>query len=393
MRGILSFIFAMAFMVFPDVIWADLAAPVLQFPASGEKIQLINNSTELQLRWSRVADATAYSLDVSGPSGFGSFNNAMVEQESSNPFVTFPINQLVAGDYVWSVSAINTTMVGAATASSFTILSGTVGGGDLIPPTLLFPPNFAFAKVASSQVTFRWAPVVGATEYLLQLPGAFPGPIPVREGKTEIRVQLIPQGSRIYPWNVTAVNDEQEGEVSGNRQILLTRHEWEPTEIAYRLASDWFRLGSVLNVHPDPPSPQGEPITNHYEGIELIPYQRDAKPSSIFGQTGPTPVSPGPGSEVPLVDSNSDLLVDTPFEWQFPNSVGYEFQLLDAEKNLIVSHLLPHPLSGDNPFTRISRTVGTGEFCWRVRALRNGGSDATPYSAYQSFTIILPDLN
>ena len=390
MRGLTAVLIIIGFQM---TSWAELEAPVLQFPATGEQIQLLNDSTQLQLRWSRVANATGYLLDVSGPPGFGSFDNAAVDQESSNPFVTYPINNLVAGDYIWSVSALNSSMIASSTPSSFTILSGTVGGGELIPPILLFPPDLAFAEVTSILITFRWAPVAGATQYLLQIPGAFPTPIEVEGGQTEVDVPLLIQGSRIYQWNVTAVNDEGQGEVSKNHQFLLTNFNWKPTEISYRLASDWFTLDSVLNVHPDPPSPQGEPITNHYEATELIPYQRDAKPSLTTGEAGPTLISPASGAEIPLVDSNNDLFIDTKFEWQFPSSKGYEFQFLDEEMNLIVTHLLPHPTTGENPSTLISRTIGTGNFFWRVRALVDDGSEATPFSETQAVTIVFPNLN
>ena len=388
MRGFLFFLVCIGW---GGMARAELEAPVLQFPSNGESIQLVNNSSDLQLRWSRVADATGYLLDVSGPPGFGSFNNADIEQEPSNPIVTYSINQLVAGDYVWSVSAVTASMVGMSTAATFKILSGTAGGGDLTPPILLFPPDLSFTEVASTRVTFKWAPVAEASHYLLQLPGEFPAPITVGNGMTQIDISFLPQGSKIYRWNVTAVNEEQtEGEVSVTRQFLLTRHHWSPTEILYRLSSDWFSLGSVLNVVPDPPAPQGEPITNHFEANALIPYQKGAKPKVEVGVNGPTPTSPGQGAEVPLVDSNNDLLIDTRFEWQFPNPDGYEFQLLDENQKLLVTHLLPHPTGVDPPSTRISRTTGEGDFFWRVRALKNNASEASPYSDYRAFSIVSP---
>ena len=106
-RGFACLIFLV---IFSRSVQCEIAAPVLQFPADGERIQLANQGADLQLRWTRIADATGYLLDVSGPAGFGSFDNAFVDQESANPIVTYPLNQLVAGDYVWSVSAVNATM-------------------------------------------------------------------------------------------------------------------------------------------------------------------------------------------------------------------------------------------------------------------------------------------
>ncbi|MCA9409814.1 MAG: hypothetical protein KC944_01300 [Candidatus Omnitrophica bacterium] len=390
-RGFACLIFLV---IFSRSVQCEIAAPVLQFPADGERIQLANQGADLQLRWTRIADATGYLLDVSGPAGFGSFDNAFVDQESANPIVTYPLNQLVAGDYVWSVSAVNATMVGSSTTSSFHIQSGTVGGGDLIPPILQFPPDLSFSKVASTRVTFKWAPVAGADHYLLQLPGVFPGPLSVLDGATEYTVQLLPQNSRIYTWNVTAVGEDGvEGEVSPSRRMLLTRHDWDPEETFFRLAADWFKLNSILNVVPDPPAPQGSPITNHFEAIALTPFQRDAKPSAVVGISGPIPIAPAAGAEVPLVDSNNDLLIDTKFEWQYPSPDGYEFQLLDENQNLIVTYLFPNPGGGGNPFTRISRTTGEGDFFWRVRALKNNATEASPYSAMRAFTIVNPLSN
>lgn len=367
-----------------------LEVPGLQSPTNGEQIHLIDNNTDLQLRWSRVASATGYLLDVSGPPGFGSFNNAFVDQEDLNPFVTYPLSQVTAGVYVWSVTAVSPPLVRPSLSSTFTIVSGTVGGGDLLAPTLLFPPDLAFAQVSSVHITFQWAPVGGATDYLLQLPGAFPSAIP-SGGATQYRFQLLPQGSRIYQWNVTAANDEEQGQVSKNRQFLLTRHKWAPTDILFQLASDWFTLNSVLNVHPDPPSPQGEPITNHFEAIELKPYQRAAKPKSTTGPNGPTPIRPLSGNQVPLADSNGDRLIDSVFEWSFPNSIGYEFQLFNEDETLIFTHLLPHPSGAQNPVTRIPVATGTGNFSWRVRALKDDGTEATPYSNLQPFTVFFTE--
>lgn len=365
-----------------------LDAPILQFPTNGESILLVNQSDSLQLRWSRVSDATGYLVNVSGPPAYGSFRGAEVEQETSNPFITYPLNQLTAGSYVWSVSAVNEAETGPSPTYTFEIRSGTVGGGDLTAPLLLFPPDYAFAQVASTRITFKWAPVAEATEYLFHLPGEFPAPIRVDGSMTELDVSFLTQGSKIHFWNVTAVNAQQtQGKTSETREFLLTRFGFTPTEIFYRLASDWFTLNSVLNVSPDPPFPQGEPITNHFEALALIPYQRGAKPSAVTGLTSPTLLSPPAGADVPLVDNNGDFLVDTRFEWQFPNPDGYEFQLLDEAQTLIVTHLIPRPTGGENPFTRISRTTGEGMYFWRVRALRNNAAEASPYSPLRSFTL------
>ena len=369
--------------------FAQLAPPVPQTPLNGAVLELAENQQQ-SLSWSRVANATGYLLDVGGPEAFGVIDNAFINQDS-NLFISFDLNGVVAGDYVWSVSAVNSSEIAAGTTSTFRVREDVGPGGPLDPPTPTFPPNLAFLKGGGTSVTFEWDSVPGADHYVLNLPGETPSQIEVSPGETRRSRFFRTQDSKIFKWSVAAVDATgTAGTASPLQTFLMTTVDFEADQLLFNLSGSWYTGDPDMNVVPDPAPPQGEAIVNAEEALALIPYQQDAKPRSIAGQNGPTLISPASGEPVPLEDDDGDLLLDTPFVWNFPEPDGFEFNLLDENMEVILINILPPEPETGNGSTRIRATIGTGDFFWRVRAFTNDASTATPYSVPRPVNIYNP---
>ena len=138
--------------------------PVLVAPAEGELVTGLTHPPlgVPTLTWQTVISATAYQVQISKVSGFGT---TVVSVETSNTSYT-PIIALGDGIFYWRVRAKVGTVWGPyADAASFTVNWGHNGE---MHPVLLAPEDGA-EIAAFGHADFSWQPVPGAATYQLRV--------------------------------------------------------------------------------------------------------------------------------------------------------------------------------------------------------------------------------
>jgi hypothetical protein len=364
-----------------------LTAPLLITPQNGEVLQLTAPPNEVTLSWGRVADATGYLLILSGPPEFGDPLEITVPQAGASP-ITRNVNDLVTGNYSWTVTAFGNHTSATTVPSFFTIQTGPVGGGDLPAPALLLLPDLVVLRGDSGQFHFQWTRVNGAASYRLNISPPDGNALVVSQpgsgSKVLKEVSLTQAQAGEYQWSVNPVDSQMKlGAQSATRRFVFTPIHTEPWDLdesgtpsrgdVFAFTSNWQKGFTVSDLNSD-----GN--TNGGDAALLVESQR------FNGLPTPTPV---PGFIAPSqIQPLSGATVGTTsvvFEWQaLVGAVGYEMNLLDDNPNSDITRVIEQPGSGT-----VSTTIGFLQprpRRWRVRAYFGAGLTG-PYSPEISFNV------
>jgi subtilisin family serine protease len=179
--------------------------PVLSLPANGAA----NQSQNLTLSWSPVANATGYNLQFSDNPAF---TTVLLTLNNLNA-TSQPISGLAFGDtYYWRISTITPTGTSQwsapnsfATAEAVNNLPATT----LPAPTLLLPTDRITG--ASRTPTLSWNAVQGATTYDLQVSNSTAFTTTVIDQKsiaqTSFNISSVLAGRTLYLWRVRSVSN------------------------------------------------------------------------------------------------------------------------------------------------------------------------------------------
>jgi hypothetical protein len=153
------------------------------------------------LSWSRVPEATGYTVEVSTNS---TFTNVVWWTNTVNVNAV-PTKQLNNGELWFRVRANGTGGVSSAWASQRFERAQNSG------PSLLSPANGAVLVQPDDPVLLSWSPVAGAKEYSIEISSdagfTDPSLIKTFRTKTTTLVRPDPQAARPYYWRVAGVLD------------------------------------------------------------------------------------------------------------------------------------------------------------------------------------------
>ncbi|WP_029287169.1 fibronectin type III domain-containing protein [Cellulomonas sp. HZM] len=223
---------------------------------SPEADAVISYPAPVTMSWSTLPGATKYLLQY-GVAGQPTRTSVTVTSTSYTPA------SLAPGDYQWSVqpffatTSSSTDAPGHATADrSFTV----VWPSGVSRPTLLSPANGAFAN----DLEFRWTPVTGAKEYLVELassPEFTDDTVVLRStvsGTVFVPTDVVV--NRTYYWRVTAYDvNGLAGEPSGISQV------------AKRMS---MSEASVLDTDESTARPSFTNIGTTVEGATVLPFDQ-----------------------------------------------------------------------------------------------------------------------
>jgi hypothetical protein len=179
--------------------------PVLSLPANGAA----NQSQNLTLSWSPVANATGYNLQFSDNPAFTTVLLTLNNLSTTSQ----PISGLAFGDtYYWRISTITPTGTSQWSAPhAFTTAEAVnnLPATTLPAPTLLLPTDRITG--ASRTPTLSWNAVQGATTYDLQVSNSTAFTTTVIDQKsiaqTSFNISSVLAGRTLYLWRVRSVSN------------------------------------------------------------------------------------------------------------------------------------------------------------------------------------------
>ena len=353
---------------------AELKPPESTIPANGAILEVEEGFDQVPLQWGRVAAATGYVLDVTGPIGFRNLQNIRVDQESQ-PTITFVLNGVVPGDYFWVVGSIAGDQVVSGTRHFFTVLFQPTGGGELPAPILLDPFDCAILRGVNGRIAFQWWRVEGATGYRVDIdPGGIAVTGLVEQGSLIRQTfHLVPGNkTKVYTWSVTALDPGGGGTQSAKRLLLFTPEKTEGGEFAFQVGGSWQRENSPFDVN-------GDSLMNAEDLTALFPIEKKGRVSTFEEGTGPALVYPPNGTSI---DSQNAL-----FQWQWTDGArGYEFNVLDDSDDFVTTHFILQPSERSNIAVE-APGFSLGNYQWKVRAFFLSSGTASPYSETRSFSV------
>lgn len=195
--------------------------PVLSLPANGA----VNQSQNLTLSWSPVANATEYNLQFSDNPAFTTVLLTLNNLKATSQ----PISGLAFGDtYYWRISTITSTGTSQwSTPHAFTTSAAVVTPPSLTlnAPVLQLPADRATGVSRTPVLT--WNAVQGITSYQLQVSNsnAFTTSVinEINLNQSSYTVPAALAGRTLYYWRVRAINNGSTGPWSTAIRFTTTR--------------------------------------------------------------------------------------------------------------------------------------------------------------------------